>query len=191
MANTDSAFGLLPVRHLNGASWDGRFNEYPIASTYGTDLLPGDPVKMVSGGTIERAAAGDPILGVFVGCRYTAANDNGILSRDKKYWPASTVATDAFGFVVDDPGVIFQVQIDDAGTALAATDVGGNADILVTAGSTATFTSGVELDQSTITGNSAQLRIMRLADLPNNEWGDFAKVEVLINEHFYKSTTGI
>ena len=92
MANTDSAFGLLPVRHLNGASWDGRFNEYPIASAYGTNLLPGDPVKMVSGGTIERAAAGDPILGVFIGCRYTAANDNGILSRDKKYWPASTVA---------------------------------------------------------------------------------------------------
>lgn len=191
MANTDAAFGLLPVRHLNGNPWNGQTHAYRIASGYATDLLPGDPVKRISNGTIEQAAAGDILLGVFMGCQYTASNANGINSFDKKYWPASTVATDAVAFVCDDPDVIFQIQADDDAAAIAVTDEGANADILVTAGSTTTFTSGVELDASSIVTGAAQLRILRLADTPNNEWADFAVVEVLINEHTYKTTTGI
>ena len=50
MANTDAAFGLRPVRHLNGNPYNGAYNEYPIPSGYSTDLLPGDPVKLVAAG---------------------------------------------------------------------------------------------------------------------------------------------
>ena len=191
MANTDAAFGLLPVRHLTGAPWDGRTNPYKIASGYGTALLPGDPVKMVAGGTIERATATGLILGVFMGCQYTSVANAGIVGKDKPYWPASTVAADAIGHVADAPDLIFQVQADDDSGTIAATDVGANADILAAAGSTVTYTSGFELDTNTIAASAANLRILGLAALPNNEWGDFAVVEVLINEHFYKSTTGI
>lgn len=191
MANTDAAFGLRPVRHLDGSDWNGALNEYSIASGYGTNLFIGDPLVMVSDGTVARAAAGDTdIVGVFMGCAYTSSNDGGVNSLDRKYWPASTVASDAVAFVCDAPDVIFHVQADDDSAAIAATDVGANADILVTAGSTTTYTSGVELDASSITASTAQLRILRLAKLPNNEWGDFAVVEVLINEHAYKQTAG-
>jgi len=191
MANTDAAFGLLPVRHLNGSPWNGQLRAYSIASGYGTDLLPGDPVSMVAAGTIERATATRAILGVFMGCQYTSANANGINAFDKKYWPASTVAADAKGFVCDDPNVIFQVQCDPDSADIAASAVGANADILVASGSTTTFTSGCELDSNTVTASTANLRILGLAETPDNEWGDYAVVEVLINEHFYKSTTGI
>lgn len=191
MANTDTPFGLIPVRHLNGNPWNGQTRPYSIASGYGTALLPGDPVKMLADGTIARATATGTILGVFMGCQYTSTALGGVVSKDKPYWPASTVAADAKAFVADDPDLIFQVQADDDSATIAATAVGANADILVGTGSTTAITSGFELDASTVASSAANLRILALADLPNNEWGDFAKVEVLINEHFYRTTTGI
>lgn len=39
----------------------------PVASAYGTVLSIGDPVKVVSDGSIQAAAPGDAIYGVFVG----------------------------------------------------------------------------------------------------------------------------
>ena len=191
MANTDAAFGLRPVRHLNGNPYNGAYNEYPIASGYSTDLLPGDPVKLVAAGTVQRAAAGDPILGVFMGCRYTSTSLAGIVAEETPYWPASTGAADAYAYVVVDPDMIFHIQVDDDSGAIAATDVGQNIDILVTAGSTTTRVSGVEADVSTLTGASAQLRVVRLANLPDNEWGDYANIEVTIVEHFLRSSSGI
>jgi hypothetical protein len=194
MANLDAPFGLRPVRYLSGAPWNGAYNEYPIASGYATDLFFGDPVKAVAGGTIERAAAGDTILGVFIGCRYSpsaAEKAAGVVPQQRKYWPASTVAADAKAMVVDDPAVIYEVQADDDSADIAATDAGGNADLLIGTGSAVTGLSGVELDSSTITNASAQVRIVRLVPRDDNAWGDFAKVEVLINEHFYKATAGI
>jgi hypothetical protein len=194
MANLDAAFGLRPVRYLSGAPWNGAYNEYPIASGYATNLLFGDPVKMVAGGTIERAAAGDTVIGVFIGCRYSPSASEkaaGVVPLQRKYWPASTVASDAMAMVVDDPAVIFEVQCDDDSADIASTDVGANADLLIGSGSTVTCLSGVELDSSSVTASSAQVRIIRLVPRDDNAWGDFAKVEVLINEHFYKATAGI
>ena len=44
MANTDSPFGLRPIRHRNGAAYNGAANPYYINSTYATALFIGDPV---------------------------------------------------------------------------------------------------------------------------------------------------
>lgn len=190
MANTDAPFGLRPVRSLLGCNY-GQVNEYKIASEYATNLFIGDPVKMVAAGTIERAAAGDVILGVFMGCRYSSDSQAVTAADEKKYWPASTVATDAYAYVCDDPYTIFEVQADDDTADIAATDVGANADILVGTGNTRTGISGTELDASSIAASAAQLRIVKIVPREQNDWGDFAKIEVLINEHFYKSTAGI
>lgn len=186
MANTDAPFGLRPVRSILGCNY-GQANEYPIASGYATSLFIGDPVKAVAGGTIERAAAGDVILGVFMGCRYSSDNQNVTAADEKKYWPASTVASDAYAYVVDDPNTIFEVQA----TTAAAADLGANADIVVGTGNTRTGVSGSELDGSTIAATAAQLRILRKVPRDANDFGSNVKLEVLINEHFYKQTAGI
>jgi hypothetical protein len=190
MANVNSPCGLRPVRYLSGVSWNGATNDYPIASGYNTNLMNGDPVKLVANGTIERAAAGDPILGVFQGCTYSdpATVNQATKAFQQKYWPAGTVADDAMAVVVDDPNVIFEVQ---ASASAAATDVGANADLVAGEGSTLMGISGFQLDSSTIAAGTAQLRILRKVPALDNEWGTNVKLEVLINEHFLRQAAGI
>lgn len=189
MANINAPRGLTPVRHLSGMSWNGATNDYPIASGYNVSLYIGDPVKAVTGGTIERAEPGDVILGVFRGCSYSSTDINqGTHPFQKTYWKAGTQAADAMAVVVDDPGVIFEVQ---ANGVLAADGVFANADLAAGAGSTLTGISGFQLDVATLAATAAQLRILRLVPRPDNAFGANAKVEVLINEHTFKATAGI
>ena len=58
------------------------------------------------------------------------------------------------------------------------------------AGNTTTGASGMELNTADHKTATAQLRIMGLVQRPDNSVGVNAKLAVLINEHFYKSTTG-
>ena len=70
MSNQDASFGLRPVRTSISSQQQ---NRYRIASGYSTAIFQGDLVAMVTGGGIERVAAGGSglILGVFNGCFYT------------------------------------------------------------------------------------------------------------------------
>ena len=199
MANTDTPFGLRPIRHRNGAAYNGATNPYYINSTYATALFIGDPVIKVAGGSnaafvsgagvgefdigtlpeIEKATAGDGnrITGVIVGFA-PLPND-----LTKQYNPAST---ERVALVCDDPDVIFEIQSDGA---LAATSVGLNAVLIyTTSGSTVSGLSGVELDSGTATAPSAdasnQLLILRASNTPGNDiTAAYCKVEVLINQH--------
>ena len=68
-------------------------------------------------------------------------------------------------------------------------DIGKNADVVGTGGSTITGVSTMELDSSTIADAEARnLKIVGLYDVPGNSLGDFAVVVVKINEHLYGST---
>jgi hypothetical protein len=92
--------------------------------------------------------------------------------------------------VVDDPTVIYEVQEDSTGGSIAITAVGNNADVAVSAGNTTTGMSGMELDSSDVKTATAQLRILRVVNRPDNELGNNCKWEVVINEHIYNTTTG-
>lgn len=197
MANNDTPFGLRPVRHRNGAPYNGAANPYFIPSTYATALFIGDPV--VKTGTsntaavtapgigtmpvgsmpeINKATAGDgnAITGVIVGF---AANPDAL---GQNYNPASTARV---ALVCDDPDVVFEIQAD--GT-IAAAQVGLNAVLIYTnSGSTVTGLSGAELDTTSdapAADASNQLTIQRVVAREDNEAGsDFTKVEVKINQH--------
>lgn len=197
MANNDTPFGLRPIRHRNGAAYNGAANPYYIASDYATALFIGDPVVKtgesntgnvtVPGGgafaigtmpEVEKATAGDAnaVTGVIVGFA-PLPND-----LDKNYNPAST---ERVAYVCDDPDVVFEIQAD--GT-IAAAQVGLNAVLIYTnSGSTSTGLSGVELDTSSdapAADASNQLTIQRVVNREDNEAGsDFTKVEVKINNH--------
>lgn len=71
MANQNAAFGLRPLGKLGSNVNSEGVTEYKIASGASGNIFSGDPVKMTSAGTILVAAAGDQLLGVFRGCKFT------------------------------------------------------------------------------------------------------------------------
>lgn len=198
MANVDSPFGLRPVRHRNGAPYNGAANPYYIAAAYGTALYVGDPVIKVAGGSnaaavdaagvgsfaigelpnVERATAGDTnrITGVIVGF---ATNPDNLTHH---YNPAST---ERVALVCDDPDVIFEIQADGA---IPAASMGLNAVLIYThGGDTTTGLSGVELDTTSdvpAADASNQLVIRNASRRSDNDTTlTHAKVEVMINQH--------
>ena len=178
MANLDAPSGAKPLRHNSGGTI--RTKEYKIASGSSTNIFTGDFVKLLSTGYIDVAAAGNRLLGVFAGVRYTASDGTPTFA---KYWPASTAtlgSADAIAYVYDDPNIVFAIQGDGAD---AFTQIGNLADIVATAGSTVTGQSKMELDTSDIGTGTANLRILGLVDDPKNSWGANAEQEVLIYEH--------
>lgn len=165
---SNTPFGFRPHRHLRGGVI--RAKEYPIATGYATALYTGDPVKLLSDGTIALAAAGDRILGIFNGVYYTAADGSNVFTNR---WVASTAATNIKAQVFDDPDISYKVM--SGGTPTAA-DVGQLADHVTGTGNAYTGTSAAYLNSSTGTG-SAAVRILRLVDEPGNS-GQYAVLEV-------------
>ena len=199
MANTDSPHGLVPIRHKNGAPYNGAVNSYYIPASYGTALGIGDPVLITGtsntsgingypAGALPEinkaaAAAGGYISGVIVG--FDVNEDN----LSQQYNPAST---ERVAFVCDDPDVVFRIQEDGDTTPLAVTSVGLNADLIFTNSvDTATGISGVELDSTTAaTTATLKMKILRMASMNNNEIGAYAEWEVMINLHTQRNATG-
>ena len=199
MANTDAAFGLRPVQHLDGSPWNGKVNSYYIPATYGSTLFVGDPVVsdadagaagvVVYGQDVEgmasivRPTAGSTLRGVIVGFSPLQSN------LESLHNPASTAR---IAYVCDAPDVIYEVQEDSDAGALAAADVGKNVDMITyAAGNTTTGRSIIELDSSTVVSTTAQFRILGLAKKPGNILGSFAKFLVVINEHEFKTLGGV
>jgi len=196
MANSDTPFGLKPVRYLNGSPWNGQFRVYYVPSTDSTAIFKGDAVKQASTGAdstgkyaaVTQATAGDAIRGVVIGFGSTPYQMYCPTDLENKYRAASTAMYLA---VVDDPNVVFEVQEDSVGNSCPATDVGFNANLVVGSGSTSTGVSGMELDSSSAASTATlQLKIMGLVDREDNELGDNAKWEVIINNHQLKGYTG-
>ena len=187
MANQDAAFGLKAIGKVGQNRDNQGLSEYSIAAN-ASAIYQWDPVEMAATGTITVAAATDTLLGSINGVFYTDA------STSKPTWAnhlnASNTATDIVGFVSDDPYERFEIQSDGA---TAAADVGMNADIAYTAGSSPDYVSKVELDHSDLKTATAQLRVLAISNDPNNSTAGSANVNlvVMINEHFLKGTVGI
>jgi hypothetical protein len=197
MANTSRVNGLRPVKHQNGSPYNGQVTEYFIPSgnavaTFVGDLVTADGTgdTVAAGGkgkgvqSVVQAAAGQAVLGVIVGF----ATDPTALNSPQY----RTASTGRYVLVADQPDLIFEVQEDAVGGALAVADVGLNADFVVGAGSTTTGASGVQLDSSTkaITA-TLPLRIVGFVQREDNEVGSAnAKVLVKINNHQFNGGTG-
>lgn len=151
MSSTAAPFGLRPIGRT-GAGGQEVFRQYPIASGYGTDIAMGDIVQLVDGGTattIEKQSgvgtSAIDLVGIFMGCSFTDPNTKQLTFS--QLWPASTVASDAMAFVVDNPNVEFVIQADGAPTNTG--DIyGKNCTLIQTAPNTTFKVSRVALDIS-------------------------------------------
>ena len=190
MANANRLSGLSPVKYLNGAPWNGGGNIYSIDSGYGTALYIGDPVDL--SGTSDSygiqgvvlSTAGSGAVGVIVGIGTNAQGGPYISPTNLTATYAPTTKTSNwYALVVDDPQVVFEIQ--EVGTALAAADCGLNANFSF---GTAGTLSGVGiLNSSKATTSTLDMRLLGLAQRADNTFGLYAKWNVLINNHRFRT----
>tara|TARA_R110000868_G_scaffold354563_1_gene615867 strand:+ start:5891 stop:6466 length:576 start_codon:yes stop_codon:yes gene_type:complete len=185
MANVDKAYGLRPLGNLSGTGAQKQYG-YQIADNQSGVIYQGDLVTLVSGYVVKfEPATHSAALGVFNGCFYQDPTTQ--KPTWKNYYPGSinitqgTITAD----VIDDPNQLFTIQAD-GNTVIA--DVGSNADVVGTGGSTVTGQSTMELDSSDISTAAAHnLKVVGLYNIPGNAFGTNAQVVVKINEHLYGS----
>jgi hypothetical protein len=154
MATTATPYGLRPVKRTDGMPYAGATSQYLIdPAGEATNLFYGQVVIIGADGYIALSTAtgadittnnlggnGVGAIGVFVGCEYV--NSSGQLVQ-AQYYPSGTANGGTIkAYVVDDPNVLFQAQLDGAG---AQTIIGTN-----------TFFAAVQSTStgSTTTGNS-------------------------------------
>lgn len=178
MTNKDHPHGLLAV--MSRMKDTPRMTEYPCNVT--TAVFRGDVVVLQANGRIHRlttAVGVDNIVGV--AAAYMAAGTT----------PAKKIA------VYDDPDTVFECQTDgttDVGETTERARVGSNANLIVTAGSTATGQSIQELDDSSVTtaGATASLKIVGLYDIVDNQVGlAHARYLVMLNKHIWQKGKAI
>ena len=175
MATTASPYGLKPVKRADGMAYAGATSQYLIdPAGEATNLFYGQVVHIGADGYIALSTAtgadattnalptGTTLtgsLGVFVGCSYINAQGQQIYGQ---YYPSGTTGV-VTAYVVDDPNVIFQAQLDGAADQ---SDVGANTFFAAvqstSTGSTTTGNSTSALESTTVT-TSAAFRIMGFA----------------------------
>lgn len=179
MANANTPMGFIPVRNAGNGVMTGGLERFYVPVGDATALYIGDPVVKAGSAdangvaTVTRATAAGAITGIVQGFEPDGTTNM------VGYRAASTAA---YVLVCTDPNQLYEIQEDAVGGALAAVDVGLNADFIVAAGNAYNRASGVMLDTSTkATTAGLPLKIMGFSPRPNNAIGANAKVLVKLN----------
>ena len=185
MANIDKAFGLRPIGNLSATGAQKQYG-YQIADNQAGTIFQGDLV-VLTGGFISKflPASHTAAVGVFNGCNYNDPTTG--KPTFSNFYPGSVNITSGqiSADVLDDPNQLFLIQCD---ASIAATDIGKNADVIGTGGSTTSGISTMELNSSTLATTAAlNLKVVGLYNDVNNAFGTNAVVVVKINEHVYGS----
>ena len=206
MANINAAFGLRPYER-SGSNYNNQgVNAYPInfdgLTTGSTSLIwTGTPVKPKPSGLIDvvGAAAGGTValLGVFMGCKYTALDGTPTWAAHYPGYAAIKASTEATAYVADNPAALFVINADGAlpdnalfANANFATSVTGNSATGYSLGELATATIAVP-------GAALNLKIVGFDDQASTAEGSVDKTAagrlaiVKLNVHYMDSTTGI
>lgn len=204
MASTATPYGLKPVKRADGLPYAGATSQYLIdPAGEATNLFYGQVVHIGADGYIALSTAtgadattnalptGTTLtgsLGVFVGCEYVNAQGQLTFSQ---YYPSGYVAptgTSIKAYVVDDPNVLFQAQLD--GT-IDQSDIGANtffaAAQSTSTGSTVTGNSTSALESTTVT-TTAAFRIVAAVSPISDAYPD---VLVKFNPGYHSLTNAV
>ena len=193
MSNQLEKFGLRPYRKLDGTPLVGAQNRYTIKPGYATAIYQGDMVVPVSTGNIERHTAGNAaaVVGVFNGVFYNDPTTQ--KPTYKNYYPGGITPTqgDITAFIVDDPDAVF---LSDADAAFTRADLFKNYSVTNTTGVTQTGISKVQLDVSASgIASTFAVQAIDISQDPDNSDTSVSNANILvrINNHFFRSGTGI
>ena len=196
MANRNTAgFGLQSVMRVGNTPAIQGQSAYEIDAGETNAIYNGEPVKIdisaTTGGYIVTAAAGTAAVGVLNGVFYNAATT--LKPTWANYYPAATTpanSEDVTAFVNDDPLQEYMIGTDATlgGTlALRKSKIGLTYATTSTAGSTTNGKSSITLGISTAATTAKQLRMVRVADDPENntQTAAYCSVIVKVNLHLY------
>ncbi len=193
MANPNAPFGLRPVRHRNGAPFNGGGNLYIVPASVATNLFIGDPVTL--GGDSNTAIYQGYAPGTLpTVAPITAGDGNPVLGSVVSFFPeqaTSTIyslpSTVRGVYIADDPELEFEIM-DNGVAALGHAAVGrsANLDISTYSGSTASGVSGATMNTTLSSSAASQLHILGMIMQPNIALGTNAIWRVMINNHNYR-----
>jgi hypothetical protein len=202
MALTATPYGLIPVNRIDGMPYAGATSQFLIdPAGEATNLFYGQVVIIGADGYIALSTAtgadittnnlggsGIGAIGVFVGCSYVNAQCQQIYGQ---YYPSGTANGGPItAYVVTDPSVTFQAQLDGSG---AQTILGTNTFFAAvqstSTGSTRTGNSTSALE-STVVTTAAAFRIVGFASTPGDAFTDvFVKFNP--SAHSYLNNVGL
>lgn len=162
MANTDAAFGFIP---LTTEGKEVKVSYYRKKS--GNAIFKYDLVKHDASGAVDVGGASGPYIGV--AAEYKAATDT------------SDIA------VYDDPQQLFVAQCDED---FQLADIFKNADVVNTAGDASLLRSKMEVDSTFGDTATLGIKVLGLYSDSVNAVGSYAKVICKINNHTLGSHTG-
>lgn len=200
MANVASPYGLRPVKRADGMPYAGATSEYLIdPAGEATNIFYGQVVHIGADGYIALSTAtgadgttnalptGTNLtgsIGVFVGCEYVNAQGQVIHSQ---YYPSGTTGV-VKAYVVDDPNVLFQAQMDGA---IDQSDIGANTFFAAvqstSTGSTRTGVSTSALESTTVTTTAAFRIVAAVSSLDD----DYPDVLVKFNPGYHSLTNAV
>lgn len=202
MASVSRLNGFRPVKFNTGAPYTGAASMYFIPASNADVIMVGDVVKLAGDSrsptgvpTVARHAGGatEAAVGVVVGIIYSGMGDSQNVPpvTDINTPIYRRASTDRYVMVADDPNLIFEAQASASGS-FTSVDVGLNAGVRATAGSTSTGSSGMDVDLGAkATTATLPLKIVGFPYRPDNNIGDaFVSLYVAINNHQYKGGTG-
>ena len=180
MSSTSAPFGLRPAFHPSGLD-RAQALANGIASTYGSDILKGQPVKYNAGaGTIVIATVGAIWSGAFAGVEWTDTTGR---RRISNYWPATTSyqTGSCIAYFYNDQNIVYEIQSD---ATIAQTSIGNAYNFSnIANGSNVTGLSQCTLGVSTAVGNGnpGDMRVVDIAPYPDNAWGDSYVIVRVVN----------
>ncbi len=208
MSTVSRVNGFRPVKHINGAPYTGQANLYFVPASDSSVIMVGDTVKLLTGATrsptgalsVTRTAtaASDVNVGVVVGILFTGVGDvqnvPPVTNLNTPVYRAAS--TDRYVLVADSPDLIFEAQV--SSNAFVTANVGKNVAMTLTAGSTTTGVSGMQIDQSTIaTTNTLPFQLVGFPYRPDNNVTSsqanndaFVSAYVRFNTHQFRTATG-
>lgn len=204
MASTAAPYGLKPVKRADGLPYAGATSQYLIdPAGEATNIFNGQVVIIGADGYIAISTAtgadlttnnlggnGIGAIGVFVGCEYINAQGQLIFSQ---YYPsgyAAPTGTAIKAYVVDDPDVLFQAQLDGSGgQSIIGTNTFFAAVQSTSTGSTATGNSTSALE-STVVTTAAAFRVVAHVSPPSDAFPDIL-VKFNPGAHSFTNAVGL
>jgi len=189
VGNVNAPMGLRPVGTLGSAGYCGRIEVYNTSTSDANAIGVGDPVVMTGTSDLDgipvatrfttNGTTGAPVTGVMVGVVPNPLNLN-ITYR------AGSIAQK---ILVDvDPNTIYEAQDGSTTTNIAVTEIGLNIGLTMGTVSTTTGNSPAVLNVAVVgTTTALECKLIRLSPKVGNRIGDYAKYEVLINNHQFRA----
>jgi len=200
MASSATPYGLKPVKRADGLPYAGAVTHYKIdPAGVANNIFYGSIVQLTAAGYVELADGTGKDLttnnfggssigaaGVFVGCEYVDSNGQ---TQHSQYYPSG--ALNAVAYIVDDPNVLFQAQLDGASSQADVGTVTGfaAAQNATTSGNTSTGNSTMAID-ATVQTTAGGLLIMGFVSATSDAYPDVL-VKFTTGAHRVTMSTGV